>query len=145
MGEYFGVRNDGTPMGQMMSDKTLRDISQAIHNHIEPKIYPKITEVVVDDKECIYIEFSGDDAPYFAYGRAHIRIADEDRVMSPAELEALMRITTACEETGIKVEFQLLKKGFAVVFYRPDTRFETSDVSKNVPKNFPKKCPIERN
>ena len=87
---YFGVRNDGTPMGQMMSDKTLRDISQAIHNHIEPKIYPKITEVVVDDKECIYIEFSGDDAPYFAYGRAHIRIADEDRVMSPAELEAFI-------------------------------------------------------
>jgi len=355
---YFGVRNDGTPMGQMMSDKTLRDISQAIHNHIEPKIYPKITEVVVDDKECIYIEFSGDDAPYFAYGRAHIRIADEDRVMSPAELEAfilkknakhdlwdneisdktvsdveegvlrdyidranragridfpyttredvlhklnvteddklknaafalfcgsstlevqmaifatterltfndikresgnvislvetaekyiknnirwrvvldgslqrkeipeipmdavrealinsychrdyrssqnneitiysnrveiynpgtfpdgltpqdfikglersikrnpllaqlmyyskdiesfgtgLMRITTACEEAGIKVEFQLLKKGFAVVFYRPDTHFETGDVSKNVPKNFPKNVPM---
>jgi len=84
---YFGVRNDGTPSGQMVSDKTLRDISQAISNHLEPKAYPKITEVIINDKQCIYVEFSGDDAPYFAYGRAYIRVADEDKLMSPAELE----------------------------------------------------------
>jgi len=34
----------------------------------------------------------------------------------------LLRITTACDTAGIKVEFQLLKKGFAVVFYRPDVQ-----------------------
>ena len=84
---YFGVRNDGNPMGMDISEKTLRDISQAIANHIEPKIYPKITEVFIDDKPCVHIEFSGDEAPYFAYGRAQIRVADEDRVLSPAELE----------------------------------------------------------
>jgi ATP-dependent DNA helicase RecG len=84
---YFGVRNDGTPMGMDISEKTLRDSSQAIANHIEPKIYPKITEVFIDDKPCVHIEFSGDEAPYFAYGRAQIRVADEDRVLSPAELE----------------------------------------------------------
>ena len=27
---YFGIRNDGMPVGQMVSDKTLRDVSQAI-------------------------------------------------------------------------------------------------------------------
>ena len=84
---YFGIRNDGTPAGQMVSDKTLRDISQAVSNHIEPQIFPEITEVAIDDKPCICIEFSGDDAPYFAYGRAYVRVADEDKVMSPAELE----------------------------------------------------------
>ena len=84
---YFGVRNDGTPVGQMISDKTLRDISQAISNHLEPKVYPQIKEVAIDDKQCISVAFSGDGAPYFAYGRAYIRVADEDNLMSPAELE----------------------------------------------------------
>jgi ATP-dependent DNA helicase RecG len=83
----FGIQNDGTPLGQMISEKTLRDISQAVSNHIEPKIYPKISEVYIDDKPCISVEFTGDEPPYFAYGRAYIRVADEDKVMSPAELE----------------------------------------------------------
>ena len=39
----------------------------------------------------------------------------------------LKRITDACEEAGVDVEFQLLKKGFAVVFYRPNEQFNTTD------------------
>jgi ATP-dependent DNA helicase RecG len=31
----------------------------------------------------------------------------------------LKRITDACDEAGVRVEFELLKRGFAVVFYRP--------------------------
>jgi ATP-dependent DNA helicase RecG len=84
---YFGVRNDGTPMGMDITEKTLRDISQAVANHLEPKIYPKVTEVFVDGKPCVYVEFAGENAPYFAYGRAYIRVADEDRTLSPTELE----------------------------------------------------------
>ena len=84
---YFGVRPDGTPIGMDISEKTLRDISQAIANHLEPKIYPKITEVFIDEMPCVHVEFSGDELPYFAYGRVHIRVADEDRTLSPAELE----------------------------------------------------------
>ena len=84
---YFGVRNDGSPMGMDISEKTLRDISQAIANHLEPKIYPKINEVFIDEKSCAHIEFAGEESPYYAYNRAYIRVADEDRVLSPAELE----------------------------------------------------------
>jgi len=85
---YFGIRNDGVVLGQMVSEKTLRDISQAVSNGIEPKVYPNITEVTIDDKQCVHVVFAGDDSPYFAYGRAYIRVADEDKVMSAAELEA---------------------------------------------------------
>jgi len=35
---YFGIRNDGAVVGQMVNDKTIRDISKAIGDHIEPKI-----------------------------------------------------------------------------------------------------------
>jgi len=85
---YFGVRNDGTPVGMDISDKTLRDVSQGIANHLTPKIYPSINEVYLDNRACIHVEFSGEDKPYYAFGRAYIRIADEDRVMSPEELES---------------------------------------------------------
>lgn len=79
---YFGVRNDGTVVGQQIGEATLRDISQAVSNHLEPKIYPKIELVYLDDKPCIYVTFNGDNPPYLAYGRAYMRVADEDKQMS---------------------------------------------------------------
>jgi len=84
---YFGVHNNGAVFGQQIGDATLRDISQAVSNHLEPKIFPIIELVFLDDKPCIHVTFGGDEAPYFAYGRAYIRVADEDKKMSPAELE----------------------------------------------------------
>lgn len=76
---YFGVRPDGTPIGQEISEKTLRDISQAISNHIEPQIFPEIQTVRIDGKECILVRFEGYNTPYFAYDVARIRVADEDQ------------------------------------------------------------------
>ena len=84
---YFGVHNNGMPLGQTIGESTLRDVSQAISNNLEPKLYPNITEAVIENKHCIHVGFIGDNAPYFAYGRAYIRVADEDKQMSPAELE----------------------------------------------------------
>jgi len=84
---YFGVRNDGTPVGQMINDETLRKVSQAIANHIDPKIYPSISQVVISDRDCILVKFEGENVPYFAYGRGYIRVADEDKVMLPDDLE----------------------------------------------------------
>lgn len=83
---YFGIRPDGTPIGQDITEDTLRTISQKISNCIEPKIYPKIQKVIIDDKECIHVTFEGDRVPYFVSGVAKIRVADEDLTMSPQEL-----------------------------------------------------------
>ena len=84
---YFGVHSNGTPIGQEIGAYTLRDISQAVSNHLEPKVYSRISEAVINHKRCIHVEFIGDDAPYLAYGRAYIRVADEDKQMSSATLE----------------------------------------------------------
>ena len=43
----------------------------------------------------------------------------------------LKRIALACEEAGVKLEFRLLKNGFAVVFYRPGEQFITTDKMSN--------------
>lgn len=87
---YFGIKNDGTPVGQEVSDKTLRDISRSIAEHIEPKIYPEITTVKLDDKACIRIRFEGGETPYFAFGRAYLRVADEDRQLTSKELQKII-------------------------------------------------------
>lgn len=69
---FFGIRNDGKVIGQQVTDKTLRDISQGISNSIEPKIYPTIEKTKIEGKDCIHVIFEGDDSPYFAFGRAYM-------------------------------------------------------------------------
>jgi hypothetical protein len=34
---YFGVKPDGTPIGQIVTEESLREVSQKIGNSIEPK------------------------------------------------------------------------------------------------------------
>src|SRR3989338_121627 len=87
---YFGVKNDGAVIGQDVSEKTLREISKAISDFIEPKIYPEITKEIIHGKNCVNVTFFGDSIPYFAYGRAYMRVADEDRSMSAKEMEKMI-------------------------------------------------------
>ena len=87
---WFGIRNDGRAVGVEANEKTLRDISQAIAAHIEPRIYPTVEIATRDGAACIKVTFRGKEAPYFAYGRAYMRVADEDRQISAKELENLI-------------------------------------------------------
>ncbi len=84
---YFGVKNNGTIVGQMVTENTIREISKTISDNVEPKIFPKVNEVILEGKKCVHVQFSGDHVPYYAQGRAHIRVGDEDKKISPQELE----------------------------------------------------------
>jgi ATP-dependent DNA helicase RecG len=87
---WVGIAPSGKPVGLMVTEKTLRDVSQALAAHIEPRLYPEITSVEWSGKTCLRIQATGHQKPYFAYGRAYIRVADEDRQMSARELENLI-------------------------------------------------------
>lgn len=87
---YFGIKNDGTILGQQIGEDTLRNISRTITDSIEPKIYPIIEEVTFEGKNCIRVEFEGNDIPYFANGRAYMRVSDEDKQLSQRELKRLI-------------------------------------------------------
>ena len=88
---YFGVRNDGEVVGQDVSDKTLRDVSQAVGNRIEPRIYPQIERLETPDgRAYVKVTFSGDERPYACDGRYRIRSADEDVPLSASALENMM-------------------------------------------------------
>ena len=87
---YFGIRNDGKVDGQDIGDATLRDVSKALSDNLKPQIFPAIDMVSIYDRYCIRVAFEGSSQPYYAYGRAYIRVADEDKQMSPEQLEAFI-------------------------------------------------------
>lgn len=87
---FFGIKNDGTPFKFEITDSTLRDISRKIYEAIKPQIFPKIEIVSIDGIDVIKVDFSGSDIPYSAFGRYYIRIADEDRELTPSELRKMM-------------------------------------------------------
>lgn len=47
---WFGVCNDGKAVGLDAGEKTLRDLSQSIAAHIEPKIFPHVRIETIDRK-----------------------------------------------------------------------------------------------
>ncbi len=87
---YFGMKNNGQPYKFQINDSTLRDISRKIYEAIKPQIFPKIEIMCVDGIDVIRVEFDGNDTPYSAFGRYYIRIADEDRELTPNELRKIM-------------------------------------------------------
>lgn len=89
---FFGVSKNGEVCGQDVSEATLREISQAVGNYIEPAIYPSIThEITADGKDYVKVAFSGDRAPYSCRGQYRIRVADEDVLMRSDELRVMFR------------------------------------------------------
>jgi ATP-dependent DNA helicase RecG len=88
---YFGIKDDGQVLGQMVSGSTLRDVSRALTENIKPQIYPTVEKVNIDYKDCIRVQFEGESVPYFAYGKAYLRVADECKQISPEELESLFK------------------------------------------------------
>ena len=87
---WFGIAPNGKAVGLEINEKTLRDVSQAITAHMEPAIYPHITQQCIDGKHCLHIKAEGWQQPYLAYGRAYMRVADEDKKLSASELKNLI-------------------------------------------------------
>ena len=87
---YFGLKNNGQPCKFEITDSTLRDVSRKIFETIKPQIFPIIKLEKIDDVEVLVVELDGADKPYSAFGKYYIRIADEDRKMSPSELRKIM-------------------------------------------------------
>ncbi len=84
---YFGIDDNGKVLGQTIGRTTIKDVTQAVVDNTEPKVYPKVEARQIEGRECIFVEAHGSDSPYFVYGRAYIRVGDSDKAMSPQEIE----------------------------------------------------------
>ena len=87
---YFGMKNDGTPYRFTINDSTVRDVSRKIYESIKPQIFPTVEIQSIDGVDVIAVTFSGKESPYSANGKYYIRIADEDRELTPGELRRIM-------------------------------------------------------
>ena len=88
---YFGVKNNGDVIGQEITDKTTREVSQAIGNHLRPVIYPEIKKETYDGRDVVHVRFEGHMPPYTAYNIPRIRVADEDLVMAQDIYDDMIR------------------------------------------------------
>lgn len=88
---YFGIQDDGTLKGQLITDKTFQKVQQTIFNSIEPALYPNIFEKEIDEKQILIVELkNAPDKPYFLNGKAYKRVGTSNVYLSKAEIELLM-------------------------------------------------------
>lgn len=87
---YFGIAPNGDVKGLQVVESTLRDVSRVIFESVNPQIYPQIQKITIDGCDIIEVKFSGRNKPYSAYGKYYIRVADESRELTSAELKEMM-------------------------------------------------------
>ncbi|QVK06857.1 RNA-binding domain-containing protein [Mycoplasma mycoides] len=105
---YFGVKNDGTIVGQQIGKTSTSDIANEIKNHIKPNIYPNIVVLKENNLNYISVEVNGTERPYSAYGKYYTRVDDQDQVIDNNELRKLFQTN---EFTNLTWEKELTKYG----------------------------------
>lgn len=86
---YFGVKDNGDGIGQIVGKETKRDIERAIEQYIKPSIFPVI-ENLKENNNIIYVKFSGNEKPYSCDGRFYIRVSDIDKVLEAHEMVSFL-------------------------------------------------------
>lgn len=121
---YFGVRNDGTVIGQEINDETLRFVSQAIGCHISPTIYPSIRKQQIGDRWVVLVEFTGTRQPYLAYNIPRIRVADEDLVMNQDVYNEMLH----------------RREDYSLLWERRRSKYKISDINLDVFRKYLKRA-----
>lgn len=88
---YFGVLDNGDVKGQIISDNTIKNVTDGIYRDIEPRIVPTVQRIALDGKEVIKVSFSGKQVPYSAFGKFLIRVGTQNRQMTRDELRKLIK------------------------------------------------------
>jgi len=71
---YFGIDKKGKVVGQEVSDKTLKSISQKIRQRIKPEITPEVRVLETEGKKVIEVKVKeGNNKPYYLDGIAYKR------------------------------------------------------------------------
>jgi len=85
---YSGINDrDGKVLGMTIGRMTIKEVTQAVVDNTGPKVYPKVEARKIEGKDCVVVEAKGNKGPYFAYGRAYLRVGESNKVMSPQEIE----------------------------------------------------------
>ncbi len=88
----FGVDDDGTVVGQQVSDDTLKNIANSIKLNTESKLFPQVEKIRLKGKECVLV--SVDESPlkpHLAYGRAFKRVGATTQRIDREQYEYMLQ------------------------------------------------------
>ncbi len=89
---YIGVEDSGSIVGIDLGKKTVENISNLIMRSITPPVYPKIKELVIEDKTVLSIEINkSEHRPHFYKGRAYKRVGKTNKILDPLNLELFFK------------------------------------------------------
>ncbi len=55
---YFGIDDNAKVLGLTIGKMTIKDVTQAVVDNTEPKVFPKVEVKQIDRKHCIVIEIT---------------------------------------------------------------------------------------
>ena len=91
----FGVKNNGTIIGQDIGKNTLKTISQHISNFVEPRVIPTIDlNDLGNGKGTITVTLSGMNRPYAYKNNIYIRSGEENKKVPITELRQMFQSYT---------------------------------------------------
>jgi len=86
-----GINDCGKISGVITGKSTLEDLTNKIKENTDPKIYPRITKKVIDDKSIIIVEIKeSSDHLVLAFGRPYKRVGKSTVRVSKDEYERLI-------------------------------------------------------
>ena len=129
---YFGVSDNGEVVGQLIGNKTMKDLSDAIVNRIKPTVVPTITFENLDGKNIIVVDVEGTNKPYSADGNYLIRSGCENKKLEPEQLKELLftnsiELITNIEAFNQELTFNQLKQ----LYIARGLTFDNSTFEKN--------------
>lgn len=87
----IGVDQNGQPVGQQVSDRTLEEVAQEL-GEIDPPAFPSLERVPLPNgREVLVITVSvGSNRPYSHHGKACVRVGNTNRAMSRDEYNRML-------------------------------------------------------
>lgn len=88
----FGIADDGTVVGQQVTEDTIKNIANAVKLNTDPKLYPSIQRIEMQGKTCVLITVEESPLkPHLAYGRAYLRVGPTNQKLDREGYEYLLR------------------------------------------------------
>ncbi|MCP4757294.1 MAG: hypothetical protein GY866_41050 [Proteobacteria bacterium] len=88
----FGVDDEGGIIGQQVSDDTLKNIANAIKLNTDPKLFPTIQKIEIENRTCVLVTVEESPLkPHLAYGRPYIRVGPSNQKLDRERYEYILQ------------------------------------------------------
>ncbi len=132
----IGVSASGSLLGLNTGKSTIEDLTNRIHQNLDPKIHPKITTEKVEGKEIIIIDVKQSmdktvlafGRPYKRVGRSTVRMSKEgyEELILEKHKERLQFDKEVCKEASLEdIDWKFVKENFVPLYERVSSKIIT--------------------